>query len=256
MSVEKIKSILNDLLVEKHKKLFLILRYKKKSVLYDTKGNLTLFMIDENNYKFKYFQKENVDIFVYLNTYSTLNHNVKLTREIDNANNWSKQYSANDIKGYEIIDNSQVIERKTNNFGKMVAGGLLFGGIGVLAGAIDKGGKIKRKTKSDIRIRLILNDLHNASVELKCDSFEIAYNFLYTLRILEEKYSNSLLKDNLSKIDKIENLNVKNTDFPQNIKSSSFSEQISKLKDLLIDGIISVEEFNLLKSRITVKSDI
>jgi len=155
------------------------------------------------------------------------------------------------ILGYELIDNSTVIERKSSNFGKMIAGGLLFGGLGAVAGSMNSSQKKEYKTKSDFRVRLILDRLSNASVDLKCESSEKAYQLLYTLALLEERFykknqvDRKYTPNNDVKI-------IKETNTEKNIEEDkkSYYDEIMKIKDLCDKGIISTDEFETLKKRI------
>jgi hypothetical protein len=156
----------------------------------------------------------------------------------------SKIFHASEIKGYEIIIDDSVVERKSSNFGKMVAGGLLFGALGAFAGAVDKGGTTKTTGKKSYSVRLILNDLRQASLDIKCDSNENAYRLLHTLALLEEKYYHLLNEKNEESI-VIPDSN--NTEKP----SISYAEEIIKLKELKDDGVITEEEFKTFKSKLT-----
>jgi hypothetical protein len=164
-------------------------------------------------------------------------HNVRIYRAYPD-----KIYDASVIKGYEIIVDDNVVERKSSNFGKIIAGGLLFGGLGAVAGAVDKGGKLKTSGKKSYSVRLILDDMEQASLDIKCDSSENAYRLLHTLALLEEKYSKQLNEQN----------NEQTTQEFKDTETStvSFAEEIIKLKKLKDDGIITEEEFKVFKSKL------
>jgi len=88
--------------------------------------------------------------------------------------------------------------------------------------------------------------LKNAAVELRCDSQEKAYNLLYTLKLLEEKYSKTKVDSS------VQTINNSNTSMntSRNEIGNDIINQLNQLKNLLNKGVITDEEFNDLKSRV------
>lgn len=101
---------------------------------------------------------------------------------------WSKLYNSFDLIGYELIIDNKVVLTNKSQFGKMVAGGLLFGGIGAVAGSLVSEKSIEVSNKSNLFVRLLLNDLEQASIDLMCRNKSLAYQLLNTLKLAEEKY--------------------------------------------------------------------
>lgn len=200
-------------------------------------AKITIFVLSEKNFVFRFYQNEKSKTY---------------TSETDPRNceyfqypKWSKKYKASDIRGYEVVNNNTIIERKSSNFGKMIAGGLLFGGAGVLAGALDSGGKIKSQSKDDFRLRLLLNDMANASVELRCEDQELTFKLLHTLSLFEDKYYKSLENDNsIPVITKQPNPEKTIT------KAELCLDQIDRLKKMLEEKIITDDEFQVLKRKL------
>ncbi len=133
----------------------------------------------------------------------------------------------------------------------MIAGGLLFGGLGALAGSIDRNGKKQLKTKSDFRVRLILDSLSQASIDLKCESSEKAYQILYTLSLLEEKYYKKINDIPAIESNLYDSENAK-SELILNIEKQTemYYTEIMRIKELYDQNIITLEEFDTLKKKI------
>lgn len=214
------------------------LRFKMN--LLHTKAQLTLFYYNSLSYDFYYVADDNYD----------LSNFPMYSRVV------SKVYKINSIRGFELIDNSTLVTSKTSNFGKILGGALLFGGIGAIAGAIDKGGNVKTRRDSNFIVRLIMDDVNNASVELKCENSEIAYNLLYTLSLLEEKYykDENQKSKTQSVVESISDM-LETKQHNKIIKNNGENDQIkykhlSIIKELFDNGIISEDEYLEMKKRV------
>ena len=110
-----------------------------------------------------------------------------------NYGNWfggeikfTKEYKLNEILDLSLIEVNSTVVKNSNNIGKIIASGLLFGPIGVLAGAIDKGGTQRSLSKNSYSLRFSLNDVDLAVVDLKCSSSEIAERVINTIKLIKK----------------------------------------------------------------------
>ena len=78
-----------------------------------------------------------------------------------------------------------------SSVGPAIVGGLLFGGIGAVAGAMAVKQKDSAKTKEDYAVRFMLNDIEMALIELHCESREIAYRVAATFELWEKQIKES-----------------------------------------------------------------
>ena len=163
--------------------------------------------------------------------------------QIRQGKKYSKIYSGKDILSYEILrDNKVVISSHSyskKGVGKAVAGGLLFGGVGMVAGALAANTKTyTQSTQQEIslyKLVLRINDITNPSFILKVDSLKIAEEIFATLSIISNN------NNELEKSVKIEESKIEKFD------------EIKKYKELLDIGAITQEEFNEEKKKLLNK---
>lgn len=113
----------------------------------------------------------------------------QLVKKIDKGRKsfLSKAYSIDDILGYDLSVDSVTIQSNGKNIGRMIVGGLLFGGAGAIAGALTGPKNTNSKAKDDYVVRLKLNDFELASVEIPCRDREMAYRLLATFELWESR---------------------------------------------------------------------
>lgn len=156
---------------------------------------------------------------------------------------WVKNYfgepkirNFNEVIDYELVVNDNTVKGK-GAFSRAVAGGLLFGGVGAVAGA----STAKRVTVvTALYINVYLKDgtlerINFINTATKADSF--TYN---TMRDCAEKASalfTAMIADNESK----------NATPAQTV---SAADEIAKYKKLLDDGAITEEEYNAKKKQL------
>ena len=165
--------------------------------------------------------------------------------QIRQGKTYSKIYSSKDILSYEILrDNKVVISSHSyskKGVGKAVAGGLLFGGVGMVAGALAANTKTyTRSTQQEItRYKLVLriNDITNPSFILNVDSLKIAEEIFATLGVISNNNNELELEKSVNK---------------EESKIDKFDE-IKKYKELLDIGAITQEEFNEEKKKLLNK---
>lgn len=162
---------------------------------------------------------------------------------------YSRIYTPDDLIDYEIrVDNEIVVTSKTKTkkgVGKAIAGGLLFGDAGAIAGAV--AGNSKSSTTSvqkeihHYSLALKVNDINKPSFITNIDSAELAEDVIATLDIISKHKIG----------EPAEMTDYRNPDISnkENGEIDKFTE-IKKYKDLLDEGIITQEEFNDKKKEI------
>jgi len=203
----------------------IVLTTRKQNSLRNYKNKLTMFLLNDEAMLFTVIQEDTLPFNI---TSRQLYFNKKVNH-------------VSQIIGYSLVHNENIIESKSSNFGKILAGGLLFGGFGAIAGALDSGRNIKSLNKSTYSIRLIVDDLERATIDIKCESQEKAYNLLYTLALIEKKYS-QLNNDNRK---------LEDTQTLESIQS--ISQELKNLNELKKSGVITEEEYKDLKARVIKK---
>ena len=178
---------------------------------------------------------------------------------------YSKILTGKDIIEYEIkIDNEIVITSNTKNkkgVGKALVGGALFGGVGMVAGAVAGNSKSKttqsQKEIHHYTLALKINDISCPSFVVKMKSLEMAEQATATLDIISQNESE--IETNEKVIEEVVQEVVEKTT-PKTVeevthkpaKENSLDkfEEIKKYKELLDMGIITQEEFDVQKKRI------
>lgn len=161
---------------------------------------------------------------------------------------YSKIYISKDLIDYEIrVDNEVIVTSNTKTkkgVGKAVAGGLLFGEAGAIAGAVAGNSKsTTTETQKDIHhytLVVKVNDLSKPSFVINLDSVQIAEDVVATFDILvgnTKKFSNN------------ETANESESEKKDERKLDKF-EEMKKYKELLDSGIITQEEFDAKKKEI------
>ena len=166
--------------------------------------------------------------------------------QVVQENKYSNVFTAQDVLEYEIrIDNEIVINSKTKSkrgVGKSIVGGMLFGGAGMIAGAISENSKLEtsqsQKEIHHYTLVLRVNDILKPSFVIELSSLQTAEEVVATLAIICQ-FENKLEED-----DKLETEH--NEADPQIDKF----EKIKKYKELLDLEIITQEEFENKKQEL------
>lgn len=148
--------------------------------------------------------------------------------------NYSPQFNTRDIKAVDLFVDSIPVSK----FKRAITGALLFGGVGAVAGALST---INAKPKSKISLIVYFDSIELSSVSISCKDIGEASRVISTLANLEAHLSGDNMPDkNIGGFDrgKLEDSSTKITD------------EITKLKKMLDDGIIDQEEFKMFKKKI------
>jgi len=98
-----------------------------------------------------------------------------------------RDYKYKEIKSFELVANSIVEVKNEKKFGKTLAGGLLFGPIGAIAGSMATSTNERYKGNDEYVLKLTLDDFSLPYVEFKCKDRENAYLLYNTFIMWEEK---------------------------------------------------------------------
>lgn len=141
-------------------------------------------------------------------------------------------FNITQIKSVEI----SVDEVPVSVFKRTAVGGLLFGGIGAIAGALSS---INSKPKSKISITVYFDSIDLSSLTIPCKNAGDANRLISTISNSETQLNPGKLK----------NKTVSNEAENSITDDSSLTGEITKLKKMLDEGIIDQEEFKILKKK-------
>ena len=150
-----------------------------------------------------------------------------------------KVYDYKDIIEFELLEDGDSITK--GGLGRAIAGGILLGGVGAVVGGVTG----KKKTKSvvnSLQIKITLNDINNPTIYIPLiRSKTKTSSFIY-------KTSYKFAQEILSTLSVI----TENSEIDANANNSSYSvaDEILKFKDLLDNGIITNDEFNIKKKEL------
>lgn len=102
-----------------------------------------------------------------------------------NPKKFSKPYTLNDIVSLELLNDKIILSSNNSTFAKTLIGGLLFGGLGAIAGSLSKDSS-NSKTKDKYSLMLRLNDIQLAAFEIKCKDRETAIKLVSTFELWEK----------------------------------------------------------------------
>lgn len=145
-------------------------------------------------------------------------------------NTW---YNYNDLINYELMEGKTKIKSKSkkgiiSTVGRATVGGMIAGPAGLIVGGVTGKKKGKSLQKTNLNLRISVNDPKYPSQQIKCKN---------------EKRASDLM----SLLDFI--LNNQNEQENQNNTDNSI-EQLKQLKELLDSGILTQDEFELKKKEI------
>lgn len=147
--------------------------------------------------------------------------------------NPSKIYKYSDILDFELLEDNNTIETSAG-IGNAIAGGLLFGGVGAIVG----GSTAKRKSKkviNSIKIKITLNDIQNPVIYIELLKYPLKTN-APEFENINQKTQKLLLILNIIK--------------SHSQKNNDSLDEIVKYKELLDNGVITQEEFDMKKKEL------
>lgn len=153
-----------------------------------------------------------------------------------NEIHWIYDYSQ--ILGFEIIRNNEIISKISNNkSGAIVTGGLLFGAVGAIVGAIAGGAKssISEEVTKSLFIKIVIDDKDNPVIMLPF--WDYALTSILPKKIIDKANFCQILLE----------LAMMNANIP---KELSF-QRLSNLKDMIELKIKKCQQNSLNKNQIT-----
>ena len=151
-----------------------------------------------------------------------------------------KIYNFADYLRYDIIKDNQSL--LSGNSGDVVLGGLLFGGIGALAGAA--GSKKISNVCSSMSVVIYVNDIENPYYTLKIIESEMTTDSLMYKECAEKATELAAL------LEYIKAQTQTSTHEPQSEASSDPITEIERLHSLMEKGMITEEEYNAKKKQL------
>ncbi|WP_270943101.1 SHOCT domain-containing protein [Romboutsia lituseburensis] len=150
-----------------------------------------------------------------------------------------KIYSYKDIIEFELLEDGDTVSK--GGLGRAIAGGVLLGGVGAVVGGVTG----KRKTKSvvnSLKIKITLDDINVPNryidlIKVKTKTSSLIY-----------KTSYKLAQEIISTLAVIVENNEKNS--TENNITYSAADEIIKFKNLLDNGIITQNEFDIKKKEL------
>ena len=150
-------------------------------------------------------------------------------------------YKYKDIVGYELIENNGAVTK--GGFGGTVAGGLMFGGLGAVAGSVL--GKKKISLCNNMSVRITVNDSNNPMVNIPLIVQPTKTNSMLYQSI--RKTANTIISQ-LQYICSINDSEKVTTNVPEGVVSAA--DEIMKFKNLLDAGIITQSECDIQKKEL------
>jgi len=139
-----------------------------------------------------------------------------------------------------IVDGDSVLKQSTTStIGRTVLGGLVGGGVGAIVGGAT-GKKIQKKIIKSIDLKLVINDTVNPIFIVNFLSAPKGTAY-YSIALSEAEWWHGLFAGLIKQ---------GNEEVIKFSEKTSIANEIQKLKDLLDNGVISLEDFNKQKSRL------
>ena len=145
---------------------------------------------------------------------------------------------------YELLEDGQSITK--GGLGRAVAGGVLFGGLGAVVGAVT-GGKKSKGVCNSMKLRVTLKNAHVDTVYITFITAETkTKSFLY--KAAQDSAQSCI--STLEIIGDYNNTQNQNVTINTITNATSDADEILKFKNLLDTGVITQEEFDAKKKQI------
>lgn len=164
--------------------------------------------------------------------------------------NYERSFEFEDLLSFEIIEDDESIIKGSS--GRTIIGGLMFGGLGALAGA--SASKKQKTTCTNLILNIVVNDLSRPNFTLSFISNETnKSSFVYKNAIEKAREFAAILKYIL---ENAKNKEPSTASFVQEIEekeiiaSNDITNELKNIKELLEKELISQEEYDQLKKKI------
>lgn len=151
-----------------------------------------------------------------------------------------KVYRCEDIIGFELLEDGNTLMK--GGVGSAVAGGVLFGGAGAIAGSVI--GKKQKRVVNRLQIKITMNSIAEPAIIIDLVKTKTnADSFIY-------RQTSTTAHEILSLLSVITKGSKQNTDSPTIVSNV---DELIKLKGLLDSGILTPEEFEAEKEKILAR---
>lgn len=210
-------------------------------------NNYSVVGVDESNRKVCFLDSNSDMNLKDLHFYGAVTDNIQYS---------ARTYDYKDILESEVIIDGETITKtsRSSQLGGAILGGILAGGVGAVIGGLSGKTASKEKVKT-IQLKVIVNDTKKPLqiITFLNETNSIDRNNQKFIKANKEViHWHSLFKVIIDMADKEEKSNQVIQNNINNSSSQSFNtaDEIRKLHDLLKEGIITQEEFNLQKKKI------
>lgn len=148
-----------------------------------------------------------------------------------------KIHSYDEIIDCELLEDGDSLTK--GGLGRAVAGGILFGGVGAVVGGVT-GGKKTKSIVNSLRIKITLNSM----------SDPVTYINLITTPTKTSSFVYKSIEEIAQQILSVFSVILQEKDAGTESQANSSADEIRKYKELLDDGIITQEEFDVKKKQL------
>lgn len=208
--------------------------------------NYSIVGLDENNQKVCFLDSDSEMNLKDLNFFGAVTDNIQYS---------SRTFDYKDILEAEVIIDGETVTKtsRSSQIGGAILGGILAGGVGAVIGGLSGKTASKEKVKS-IQLKVIVNDIKNPLQIIpflnETNSIDRS-NQKFINANKEVMHWHSLFKVIIDMADKEEKSNqVIQNNINDSKPTLNTADEIRKLHDLLKEGIITQEEFDLQKKKI------
>jgi hypothetical protein len=161
---------------------------------------------------------------------------------VNNKKGFFHIYNFAQLVEYEVVEDGDSIIK--GRVGSVIAGGMMMGGLGALAGA-SRSKKVK-STCNSMYLRIIVDDIKNSQITIPFITTQTkkSSTFYKSIQSCAQEFT-SMLAIIKSRSEEEKHINVK-----ESASSISAADEIKKYKELFEGGIITQEEFDAKKKQL------
>lgn len=219
-----------------------------------------VFMVIDGNYEIEKYSKKIDEVRNKLNSIDDFDPEIELFGKIDKGFMISHDikrkkicfinkefrcfiYNYSDIINCELQLDGKTIQKHSSSstIGRAIIGGAIAGGAGAIIGGTT--GKVKNEKKvNSIDLKIIMNDINNPVYKINCLSGSFNSDELIVKQIMEraEKW-HGVISAMIYQSKEIES---------KSINDKSILPELEKLKSLFDSGVLTQNEFEILKKKI------
>ena len=158
---------------------------------------------------------------------------------------WTAVFDYSDLIAYEIVEDGDVIVQ--GRVGSAIVGGILFGGLGAIAGA-SRSKKVK-KTCSSMYVKIVVNSLKTPQIHIPLITSETETNsYNYSIATKKAQEFAAVLSIIKSRAEQEKEPAASASE--EKTAQTDFSDQIEKYYSLMERGIITKDEFEQKKKQL------